>query len=122
MSHMVSYDSTLIDNYGDRTNSAMALFCPNDELLSSPEAVAASRFLLNDTLCNFDLCKVSETSKSCPLRNVQRHHLDQMKHNCCHVCKQQPMKRKHYSTLNYLSALRVTILLQMVFLWMHKML
>lgn len=79
MSHLVCYDSTLIDHPFERQTSATALFSPSEERLESENVVRLSQKLSSVTLCNYDLSKVSEESKGNACRNVQTHHLDKFK-------------------------------------------
>ena len=76
MSHLVCYDSTLIDHPDERHTSATELFIPSNELLESEDVVRLSQFLFSVTLCNYDLSKVSEESKGNVTRSVQTNHLD----------------------------------------------
>jgi hypothetical protein len=76
MSHLVCYDSTLIDHPHERQTSATDLFNPSKERLESEVVVRLSQLLFSVTLCNYDLSKVSEESKGSVQRNVQTHHLD----------------------------------------------
>ena len=84
MSHVVCYDSTLIDHPDERQTSATKLFFPSEELLVSESVVCLSHFLLSVTLCNYDLSKVSEESKGNVARSVQTHHLDVFKYIFSH--------------------------------------
>jgi hypothetical protein len=76
MSHLVCYDSTLIDHSQERETSATDLFKPSKEQLELKAVVDLSQLMFSVTLCNYDLSKVSEESKGSVQRNVQTHHLD----------------------------------------------